>query len=131
MPNFFKGFTPWTLNTALSWTHWGALQLQHPAPPPPPTPLALYNIWKLDLCSKTDLSKTAWIMPVLLLVPVFLFIYQLCFQLARNIFHLFLCNFTQICFSFLKKTLWFFLLVFGEDPTHFIPVISEKSKFVN
>ena len=43
------------------------------------------------------------------------------FQLARNFFHLFTCNFTRICFGFLKKTLWFFPMVFEGNPTHFIP----------
>ena len=57
--------------------------------------------------------------------PVFLFIFSsssLHFLLARNFFHLFPCNFTRICFVFLKKTLWFFPMLFYGNPTHFIPV---------
>ena len=57
--------------------------------------------------------------------PVFLFIFSsssLDFLLARNVFHLFPCNFTRICFVFLKKTLWFFPMLFYGNPTHFIPV---------
>ena len=53
------------------------------------------------------------------------------FQLARTLFRLFLCNFAQICFSFVKKTLSFFPMVFCGNPTHFSTVISGKSKFVN
>ena len=30
-------------------------------------------------------------------------------------------NFTQICFGFLPKTLWFFPIVRDANPTHFIP----------
>ena len=57
--------------------------------------------------------------------PVFLFIFSsssLDFLLARNVFHLFSCNFTRICFVFLKKTLWFFPMLFYGNTTHFIPV---------
>ena len=57
--------------------------------------------------------------------PVFLFIFSsssLDFLLARNVFHLFPCNFTRICFVFLKKILWFFPMLFYGNPTHFIPV---------
>ena len=56
--------------------------------------------------------------------PVSLFIFSsssLHFLLARNVFHLFPCNFTRICFGFLKKTFWFFPMVFDGNPTHFIP----------
>ena len=55
-----------------------------------------------------------------------LFIQQsssLCIKLARNIFHLFPCNFTGICFGFFKKTLWFFTMIFDRNPTHFLPEI--------
>ena len=57
------------------------------------------------------------------LLPGILFIFtssSLHFQLARNVFHLFLCNFTRICFGFLKKTLWFFPMVSDGNPTYFI-----------
>ena len=60
-----KGFTLWTHTRAPSWTCCGALQ--HLSRPPP----KFYNnfvivfheidIRKLNLCSKTDISKTAWI----------------------------------------------------------------------
>ena len=53
------------------------------------------------------------------------------FQLARTVFRLFPCNFAQICFISVKKTLWFFPMVFGGNPNHFSTVISGKSKFVN
>ena len=49
--NFFRGFTP---TRALPWTHWGAYNTSRPPP-------AFYNIWKFNLCSKTVISKTAWI----------------------------------------------------------------------
>ena len=53
------------------------------------------------------------------------------FQLARTVFRLFPCNFAQICFGFVRKTLWFFPMVFGGNPTHFSTVISGKLKFEN
>ena len=56
---------------------------------------------------------------------VFLFMFSsssLHFLLARNVFHLFPCNFTRICFGFLKKTLRFFPMLFYGNPTHFISV---------
>ena len=40
------------------------------------------------------------------------------------LFHLYLYNFTQICFGFLKKTLWLFPMVFYGKPT---PSISEPT----
>ena len=52
-------------------------------------------------------------------------------QLARNFFHLFPCSFIQICFGFLKKTLWPFPMITDGNAFNFIPVFSEKSKFVN
>ena len=68
----------------------------------------------------------------LLLLPVFFSSTSLLgFHLAGNVFHLIPSNFTQICCGFLKKTLWFFPMVFDRNPTHFIPVISEKLKFEN
>ena len=54
----------------------------------------------------------------------FLFIFtssSLHFQLRPNVFHLFPCNFIQMCFGFLKKSLWFFPMVFDGNPTHFNP----------
>ena len=51
------------------------------------------------------------------LLPVF-------FSSTSLLFHLYLCNLTQICFGFLKKTLWFFPMVSDGKPT---PSISEPT----
>ena len=51
---FFRAFTPWTPTNDPSWACRGAFSTSSP-------PLAFYNFRKLNLCSKTDISKTAWI----------------------------------------------------------------------
>ena len=38
--------------------------------------------------------------------------FQFFFLSTSLLFHLYLCNFPQICFGFLKKILWFFSMVF-------------------
>ena len=43
--------------------------------------------------------------------------FQFFFSSTSLLFHLYLCNFTQICFGFLKKTLWFFPMVFDGKPS--------------
>ena len=48
------GFTPWIATKAPPWTLCGDYRTLRPPP-------AFYNIQKLNLCSKTDISKTAWI----------------------------------------------------------------------
>ena len=53
-PKIFRVFISWTLIRGLPWTHCRAYSTSRP-------PTAFYNIWKLNLCSKTDISKTAWI----------------------------------------------------------------------
>ena len=51
---FFKRFTPWILTEVPPWTCCGDCSTSRPPP-------ALHNIGKLNFCSKTDISKTAWI----------------------------------------------------------------------
>ena len=51
-PKVSTGFTPWTLTWALPWTLCGVYSTSRP-------PTAFYNIQKLNLCSKTDISETA------------------------------------------------------------------------
>ena len=51
-PRFF--ITPWNSTTAPPGACWGAFSTLEPSP-------AFYNIRKLNLRSKTDISKTAWI----------------------------------------------------------------------
>ena len=52
----FQGFyhpsPPWTPTIAPPWTRWRAYSTSRPSP-------AFYNIPKLNLCPKTDISKTA------------------------------------------------------------------------
>ena len=51
---FFRGFTPWTPTRVPSMsTLWSIQHLENPP--------AFYNIRKLNLCSKTDISKATWI----------------------------------------------------------------------
>ena len=52
--NMFQDFTPWTPIMAQPWTYWGAYNTSR-------SPLAFCNIQRPSLCSKTDISKTAWI----------------------------------------------------------------------
>ena len=47
---------PWTPTRALPWICCGAYSTLRPPP-------AFYNFRKLNLCLKTDISKTAWINP--------------------------------------------------------------------
>ena len=56
------------------------------------------------------------------------FSFRLFIQLAplpagKQCFHLFPCNFTRICIGFLRKSLWFFSMVFDGNPTHFFAAI--------
>ena len=53
-PKFFGCFTLWIPTKAPLWTRCRAYRTLRPSP-------AFYNIWKLSLNSKTDISKTAWI----------------------------------------------------------------------
>ena len=49
----FSGVLPQSPTKALPWTRCGAYSTsRHPS--------AFYNIQKLNLCSKRDISKTAW-----------------------------------------------------------------------
>ena len=47
-------FTLRALTKALPWTRCGAYSTSRPPP-------SFYSIQKLNLCSKTDISETAWI----------------------------------------------------------------------
>ena len=56
------------------------------------------------------------------LLPVSLFVYHLHFQLAKNAFYPYLCNFTQVCLGFFNKSFSFiFPMVFNGTPTPSIP----------
>ena len=52
-PNFFRGFTP---KPPPRLCHKPIAELAAPQDTPP----AFYNIQKLNLCSKRDISKIAW-----------------------------------------------------------------------
>ena len=81
----FKGLTPWTSAKAPLWIRcW----VYRSSP-------AIYNIWKLNLSSKTDISRTAWIYPCM---PVFflkekLHVSSLKLYLKREMFS---CEFCEI-----------------------------------
>ena len=53
-PNFFRDFAHWTSTKAPMWTSFRAYSTSR-------SPPAFYHIGKLNLCSKTDISKIAWI----------------------------------------------------------------------
>ena len=53
-PNFFRDFTHWTSTKAPTWTSFRAYSTSRSQP-------AFYHIGKLNLCSKTDIHKIAWI----------------------------------------------------------------------
>ena len=78
--------------------------------------------WALGTTHKGTISMHPQSQPVLCSIHKPANRFQFFFSSTSLLFHLYLCNFTQICFGFLKKTLWFFPMVFGEKPT---PSISE------
>ena len=116
---FFWGFTLWTYTRAPPRTHCVAYSTLRPPP-------SFYNIQKFNLCSKTGISKTAWISACIVISDIFRRIFILVywykhpnsgaqkekyFFLYTNIFYYRLCFFlltlSKFYFQVSKHTFFF------------------------